>query len=77
MRLQAAVQIRIRYIRAQLENTRELELWHYWTDGDSGHRSRTAEIPVEQLTVEKIAAIEEIPVWDEPLTDYCYRIISN
>lgn len=67
----------IRYMNAQLQNTSEIELWHFWSDGDFSHRSKTVERPIAQITPEQLAQMEALPVWNRPLTNYCCRIIRS
>ena len=67
------------YLREQLEEAGEIELWHAWLDGDFDHRIRKAEIPSGELSAEDIRELEELEVWQEdPVTgrptDYCYLL---
>ena len=64
----------IRYLRAHMKNASEIELWHFWADGDFSHRSLTIDLPFSQLTSNRLEQIESIPVWEKPLLNYCYRI---
>ena len=65
----------INYLREQLADTPELELWHTWLDDEPMHRLRRAVIPIEELTPEDIEELEKKEVFSEPTTDYCYCIV--
>lgn len=64
----------IEYLREHLKTTDEIELWHTWVDNDFDHRIREREIPIDELSADKLREIDQIHVWKEPVTDYCYVI---
>lgn len=66
----------IAYLEKHLEHTDEIEFWHIWQDMDFGHRVRKAEIPIHTLTAEDIRELDQLAVWQEPVTDYCYVIVK-
>ena len=51
--------------------------WHVWLDGDVDHRVRTAEISASELSLEDIRELEQLPVSQEPITNYFYRITGR
>ena len=64
------------YLREQLEEAGEIELWHVWLDGSFDHRVRKVEIGADELTAEDIRELERLEVWrEDPVTerpvDYC------
>lgn len=67
----------IAYLQEQLNYSREVELWHVWLDGDVDHRVRTAEISASELSLEDIRELEQLPVSQEPITNYFYRITGR
>ena len=67
------------YLREQLKEAGEIELWHLWLDGDFDHRVRQVEIGADELTAEDIRELERLEVWrEDPVTgrrvDYCYLL---
>ena len=67
------------YLREQLKEAGEIELWHVWLDGDFDHRVRQVEIGADELTAEDIRELERLEVWrEDPVTerkvDYCYLL---
>ena len=62
------------YLREQLEEAGEIELWHVWLDGDMDHRVRKAEIKADELTAEDIRELNALETWREPVIYYCYQI---
>lgn len=64
----------IEYLKNHLKNAEEVEFWHTWQDMDFGHRVRTADIPIGELTVEDVRELYELNVWKEPVTDFCFHI---
>ena len=67
------------YLREQLEEGGEIELWHVWLDGSFDHRVRKVEIPSAELSAEDIRELEQLEVWrEDPVTgsptDYCYLL---
>ena len=64
-------------MQEQLNYSREVELWHVWLDGDVDHRVRTAEISASELSLEDIRELEQLPVSQEPITNYFYRITGR
>ncbi len=67
----------IEYLREQVKTAGEMELWHVWQDMGFDHQVRTAEILINELTIDDIQELYEIEVWREPVTDYCYVIKGN
>lgn len=64
----------IEYLREQLKNTTEIELWHTWLDNELHHNIKSTKICIDDLRAEDILALEEKEVWKEPCIDYCYQI---
>ncbi|MDE7243345.1 MAG: hypothetical protein K2O18_05115 [Oscillospiraceae bacterium] len=64
----------IAYLKEHLKTAGEIEFWHVWQDMDFDHRVRKAEIPIDELSAEDIQELEQLEVWKEPVTDYCYVI---
>ena len=64
----------IAYLKEHLKTADEIEFWHVWQDMDFDHRVRKAEIPIGELTAEDIQELDQLQVWNEPVTDYCYVI---
>ena len=64
----------IEYLKVQMQNTSQLELWYAWWDGSLGHRIKKVAIPVDSLTPEDIGELVQQKFWEEPLTDYCFVI---
>lgn len=67
------------YLREQLEEAGEIELWHVWLDGSFDHRVRKVKIGADELTAEDIRELEQMKVWQEdPVTgrlfDYCFLL---
>ena len=62
------------YLREQLEEAGEIELWHVWLDGDMDHRVRKAELKADELTAEDIRELNALETWREPVIYYCYQI---
>lgn len=67
------------YLREQLEEAGEIELWHVWLDGSFDHRVRKVKIGADELTAEDIRELEQMEVWQEdPVTgrrvDYCFLL---
>ena len=67
------------YLREQLREAGEIELWHVWLDGSFDHRVRQVEIGADELTAEDIRELERLEVWrEDPVTgrrvDYCYLL---
>lgn len=67
------------YLREQLEEAGEIELWHVWLDGSFDHRVRKVEIGADELTAEDIRELERLEVWREDpvaerLVDYCFLL---
>ena len=67
------------YLREQLEEAGEIELWHVWLDGGFDHRVRRVEIAADELTAEDIRELESLEVWQrdpvtDAATDYCYLL---
>ena len=67
------------YLREQLEEAGEIELWHVWLDGSFDHRVRQVEIGADELIAEDIREMERLEVWrEDPVTgrptDYCYLL---
>lgn len=65
------------YLKAQLKTISEIEVWHTWLDGDFNHKIRKVEIPLDSLTPEDIQELVDLEVYQEPVTDYCYRILQT
>lgn len=61
----------IQYLKAQLQNTPELELWHTWLHEELNHQIDSRKVPAEELTPEDIVDLDSQEVWKYPLTDYC------
>ena len=64
------------YLREQLKEADEIELWHVWLDGSFDHRVRQVKIGADELTAEDIRELERLEVWrEDPVTgrptDYC------
>ena len=64
----------IEYLREHLKTAVEIEFWHIWRDMDFDHKVRKLEIPLDAFTVEDIRELDQLEVWREPVTDYCYVI---
>lgn len=67
------------YLREQLEEAGEIELWHVWLDGDFDHRVRKVRIGADELTAEDIRELERLEVRQEdPVTgrlfDHCFLL---
>lgn len=67
------------YLREQLEEAGEIELWHVRLDGNFDHRVRKVEIGADELTAEDIRELERLEVWREDpvaerLVDYCFLL---
>lgn len=67
------------YLREQLEEAGEIELWHVWLDGSFDHRVRKVRIGADELTAEDIRELERMEVWrEDPVTgrrvDYCFLL---
>ena len=67
------------YLREQLREAGEIELWHVWLDGSFDHRVRQVKIGADELTAEDIRELERLKVWrEDPVTgrrvDYCYLL---
>lgn len=67
------------YLREQMEEAGEIEIWHIWLDGDFDHRVRKVKIGADELTAEDIRELEQMEVWQEdPVTgrrvDYCFLL---
>ena len=67
----------IRYIRAQCQRSGEVELWRVWADNDMvSHRIRSVDIPADELSPDDLKEMDNLRVWEEPLTDYRYKITA-
>lgn len=69
----------VAYLREQLEEAGEIELWRVWLDGSFDHRVRKVRIGADELTAEDIRELEQMEVWQEdPVTgrrvDYCFLL---
>ena len=67
------------YLREQLEEAGEIELWRVWLDGGFDHRVRKVKISADGLTAEDIRELEQMEVWrEDPVTgrrfDYCFLL---
>ena len=67
------------YLREQLEEAGEIELWHVWLDGSFDHRVRKVGIGTDELTAEDIRELERLEVWrEDPVrerpVDYCFLL---
>lgn len=67
------------YLREQLEEAGEIEIWRVWLDGDFDHRVRKVKIGAGELTAEDIRELEQMEVWrEDPVTgrrvDYCFLL---
>ena len=64
----------ISYLKEQLKNTENIELWHGWLDNEAAHPIQRKEISIDALTAAEIAALEKTNVVTEPLTHFCLSI---
>lgn len=68
----------IGYLKEQLKNTSEIEIWHAWLDDLSVHNVKTVKtlISIDNLKPEDIVRLGDTAVWQESadFTDYCYVI---
>lgn len=64
----------IKYLEEHLKTIDEIELWHIWQDMDFGHKIRKVTIPINELSVNDIKELDQLEVWKEPVTDYCYVV---
>ena len=64
----------ISYLKEQLKNTENIELWHGWLDNEAAHPIQRKEISIDALTAAEIAALEKANVVTEPLTHFCLSI---
>lgn len=67
------------YLREQMEEAGEIEIWHVWLDGDFDHRVRKVKIGADELTAEDIRELEQMEVWREDTVtgrrvDYCFLL---
>lgn len=67
----------IEYLKDQLEFASEIEFWHIWQDMNFAHRVRKIKISIADLTAEDIQELDQLDVWKEPVTDYCYIITRS
>ena len=61
----------ILYLKEQLQNTEEVELWHGWLDNHFSHPIQRKEISIDTLTVADIATLDKADVVPEPLIPFC------
>lgn len=64
----------ISYLKEQLKNTENVELWHGWLDNDAAHPIQRKEISIDMLTAADIAALEKADVVTEPCVHFCLSI---
>lgn len=67
----------IGYLKEQLENTDEIELWHIWQDGTKRFAIQTRRIAIDDLRPADIIELDDREVYAEPLTRYCLRITRD
>ena len=54
-----------------------MELWRVWADNDMvSHRIRSVDIPADELSPDDLKEMDNLRVWEEPLTDYRYKITA-
>lgn len=63
----------LEYIRSQLEQTDEVELWSIWL-GDYDQKTVWYEAKIDEFTAEDLMEIAELPVKQQPLKHHCVRI---
>ena len=56
----------IEYLREHLKTADEVELWHVWLDNDFDHRVRKRYVPIDELTVDILQEIDQLPVGEQP-----------
>lgn len=56
----------IEYIREHLKTIGEIELWHVWLDNGFYHRVRKCYVSIDELTVEMLREIDQLPVSEQP-----------
>lgn len=64
----------ILYLKEQLQDTEDVELWHGWLDNDASHPVQRKEISIDALTAADIAALEAADVVAKPLIHFCLSI---
>jgi len=62
----------IEYLKEQLANLDEIEIWHMWLGGDEQHNIIKTTIPITEFTVEHFLELEKRDVWN--YTAYCYTV---
>ena len=63
----------LEYIRSQLKQTYEVELWSIWL-GDYDQKTVWYEAKIDEFTAEDLMEIAELPVKQQPLKHHCVRI---
>ena len=64
----------IDYIKEQLIDTDEIELWNIWMGIEDRPRIRKRTIPIDELTPDDVIELEASDVFSEPPTQYCFVV---
>jgi len=64
----------IKYLKNNLENTDDIELWHIWLGNDIIPNTKIIEKKINELSAEDIHFLDGWEPWNENDTDLCIRI---
>lgn len=56
----------IEYLRDHLKTTDKIELWNGWLDNGFNHRVRKRYVSIDELTVDILREIDQLPVGEQP-----------